>query len=100
MHVHKRCVLRVCLYLKFERANVYIDVLGLWIEIDVNTNSLPYLHCYNRYKAHTHSLKLKTMLKKSIQERIHYMEERQLALERFQLGNKWIKPKKKRENES
>ena len=31
MHVHKRCVLRVCLYLKFERANVYIDVLGLWL---------------------------------------------------------------------
>ena len=34
MHVYKRCVLRVYLYLKFERANVYIDVLGLWIEID------------------------------------------------------------------
>lgn len=40
------------------------------------------------------------MLKKSIQERIRYMEERQLTLERFQLGNKWTKPKKKRENES
>ena len=34
MHVYKRCVLRICLYLEFERANVYIDVLGLWIEID------------------------------------------------------------------
>ena len=34
MHVYKRCVLRVYLYLEFERANVYIDVLGLWIEID------------------------------------------------------------------
>lgn len=34
MYVYKRCVLRVCLYLEFERANVYIDVLGLWIEID------------------------------------------------------------------
>ena len=34
MHVYKRYVLRVCLYLEFERANVYIDVLGLWIEID------------------------------------------------------------------
>ena len=55
----------------------------------VNTNSLPYLHCYTRYKAHTHSLKLETMLKKSIQERIRYMEERQLTLERVQLGNKW-----------
>ena len=34
MHVYKRCVLRVFLYLEFERANVYIDVLGLWIETD------------------------------------------------------------------
>ena len=30
----KRCVLRVCLYLEFESVNVYINVLGLWIEID------------------------------------------------------------------
>ena len=34
MHVYKRCVLRISLNLEFERANVYIDVLGLWIEID------------------------------------------------------------------
>ena len=26
MHVYKRCLLRVCLYLEFERANVCIDV--------------------------------------------------------------------------
>ena len=37
----------------------------------------------------TTDTKLETMLKKSIQERIRYMEERQLTLERFQLGNKW-----------
>ena len=39
MHVYKRCVLRICLYLEFERANVYIDVLGLWIEIDSLKNN-------------------------------------------------------------